>query len=270
MSQIAYAPSLRNFEWEPVPLCPVCGSPPGDGEHTLLARDGIVRIRYVRCSNCFLDWQDPMLTDAGSAAFYAKYYDDYSGRDVLSPTEIRSSDGGLTLTLSGRQQLTMGILVMALEDCKRWLDFGCGPVGMLKLISAAYNVECYGVDPDKRIQEQAAETGIKVWGSLAEVEGKFDAIVSTHVLEHMRDPVGTLASLHELAVPNGKMFLQVPHRGWRDVHNLAFSPKALTTAVDKGGWRSRVVEHGPDGQWNTTIYDRRSNDITILARATHA
>jgi hypothetical protein len=53
-----------------------------------------------------------------------------------------------------------------------------------------------------------------------------DVIILSHVLEHLRDPVGTLALLRQHMTSRGVLFIEVPHTGRGALRSYPDSPWA--------------------------------------------
>lgn len=111
----------------------------------------------------------------------------------------------------------------------------------------------------------------------------FDMIILFQVLEHLPDPVKTLASLQKRLKPDGKLIIGVPNRdSWQarfgrdrwfhlDVprHLFHFSPASLEIALNQAGLKTERLrfaspEHDPYG-WVQTVLnrlDKRPNRLT--------
>lgn len=111
------------------------------------------------------------------------------------------------------------VLQFLSEQDRRILDVGCGAGDLAALIRKRR--------PDSRIDgiTRSAPEAEKASGSLdqchcldiekdglpAGCEGRFDALIFSHVLEHLADPVAALRRLVPLARPGGKIILAVPN-----------------------------------------------------------
>jgi 2-polyprenyl-3-methyl-5-hydroxy-6-metoxy-1,4-benzoquinol methylase len=98
---------------------------------------------------------------------------------------------------------------------KRWLDFGCGLGGALDelAIEASFAV---GLEPNKERASIARSKGHSVIDNLADLEtGSLDIVTMFHVLEHLTEPLITLAKIRMYLKPGGLLLVEVPHS--RDV-----------------------------------------------------
>lgn len=104
------------------------------------------------------------------------------------------------------------------------LDIGAADGSIAAMLNRV-GCSVVGVEYDRRAARQAAEFcdqvvvgDIERLDLRAKVKGTFDAILLLDVLEHLRDPVRVLSSLHALLEPTGWLVLSVPnaaHAGLR-------------------------------------------------------
>jgi SAM-dependent methyltransferase len=106
-------------------------------------------------------------------------------------------------------------LLPHLAPGRRLLDVGCGPGTLtVDLARAVAPGEVVGVDVAAQVVEEArgfaTEAGVTnaafVAGDFREValgRGSFDVVHAHQVLQHLRDPVGALAAMADLAAPGG-------------------------------------------------------------------
>ena len=96
----------------------------------------------------------------------------------------------------------------------RLLDVGCNNGDTVAAaLRAGFEAEGIDIDPAAIAVGEAAGLPVRV-ARLEEVEGRFDAILLNHVLEHIVDVRAALASIARLLARNGCCFVYVPnHRG---------------------------------------------------------
>lgn len=111
----------------------------------------------------------------------------------------------------------------------RYLEYGCGPGSMLKLVAAQCD-ECWGVDVDieRAASERLASVHLKEIspeGTLPFEDNYFDTVSIQEVIEHVADEKKVLSELTRVLKPGGQLILTTPHRGlltWMDPANVKF------------------------------------------------
>lgn len=99
------------------------------------------------------------------------------------------------------------------------LDIGCGTGELLAIPLAAQGYEVLGIDTDAPSIEHARSTceersiaNARFEVALAEdVEGRFDVVVLSEVIEHVDDPGALLATIRSLLEPDGLLVLTLPN-----------------------------------------------------------
>lgn len=129
------------------------------------------------------------------------------------------------------------------------LDFGCGNGGMLRLmIKDLARVEGLEVNPASA--SIARQSGAVVYGSLDELPKRptYDAVVTNHVLEHVRDVCGTLEELRASIKPGGLLIASLPiddfrakrQRTWSkddiDRHLHTWTPRLFANVLYESGY----------------------------------
>ncbi|HKK13419.1 MAG TPA: class I SAM-dependent methyltransferase, partial [Gammaproteobacteria bacterium] len=130
------------------------------------------------------------------------------------------------------------------------MDLGCHDGRLLSLLPP--ELDRVGLDVDATVLARAgsAHPGIRfVRGDLdaADNTGSAQVVTLFHVLEHLRDPVGTLRRLHETSPPGTRLVVEVPVlgaardadiNGFFSVHHLThFTEHHLIECVEAAGWR---------------------------------
>lgn len=98
------------------------------------------------------------------------------------------------------------------DKSSRILEFGCGyGVSLAQLQKVGYE-NVFGVEPCQHRSEIArSEFGIGVHtGELSGIEGQYDVIYSSHVLEHCYDPGSVIANCARLQPEGGRLAINVP------------------------------------------------------------
>jgi 2-polyprenyl-3-methyl-5-hydroxy-6-metoxy-1,4-benzoquinol methylase len=169
---------------------------------------------------------------------------------------------GTGLVLKALQRLTSFIFPPLIADLPadnagRLLDVGCGDGDLIRAAQErGWNAE--GVDFDPAGVELARSRGLNVHlGSLAS-QGydaeQFDAIVMSHVVEHLADPISVLQECHRILKPGGRLVLATPnadsqfHREFRKHwvhldpprHLYVFEVNTLTEVVRRSGFNNSL------------------------------
>ena len=121
-----------------------------------------------------------------------------------------------------------------------------------RLRAAGYDVR--GVEVSRDGCEASWKKGLEVFhGTVDELETdeRFDVVFMSHVIEHVLDPVATVAKLHTLLKPGGVLYLETPNvssldaRLWRGHwglihfprHLVLFDRSTLRRLLEEGGFR---------------------------------
>ncbi len=125
------------------------------------------------------------------------------------------------------------LLSMLPGGCNRVLDVGCGFGGFGRSLREAGVNEVYGVEINPDASEHLKKNYKEFWiGDVEKVEipsdtDLFDCIVFADVLEHLRDPWGTLLKYKQWLRPGGCVIASIPN-----VRNIAL----LYNLVVRGSW----------------------------------
>lgn len=196
------------------PSCPVCGSSativltlPADEIRGVLAElfgapvpDGIPATDYVmrECSTCALVFADPMM--AGDGAFY----------DWITGFEAYHAGARWEWSVIKDQ--------LARHRATSLLEVGAGIGVLMEYLSSTKGLAMTGIDVSAASVAAAQAKGFDVreaaFADLATVLGAneaFDAIVLSHVMEHVEDPLGMMKALLTRLNPGGRLMTAVPY-----------------------------------------------------------
>lgn len=138
------------------------------------------------------------------------------------------------------------------------LDVGCGDGAFLRLMRDL-GWEVKGVEPDPMAAAVARGHGIPVLQAPIEQAGitadGFDVITTTHVIEHVSDPISFLAALRRALKPSGVLLVFTPNaeswghtlfgRSWYPLepprHLHVFKSGNLTSCANRAGLRAVTV-----------------------------
>lgn len=194
--------------------CPVCGAPaqavralPAIEIHRVLTElfaapmpNDVAKIDYTmcECSGCRLVFADPMV--AGDGTFYgwitgfARYH-----------AGVRWEWGKIKHIIEH-------------HSAKSFLDVGAGTGALMEYLSDVSGLNMTGIDVSAASVKAAQAKGFDVreaaFNDLSSVMDKterFDAIVLSHVLEHVSDPLGVMRTLLERLTDSGHLMAAVPY-----------------------------------------------------------
>lgn len=271
--------SARNIRVAPRPACLLCGSR-GRQAHIGL-RDRLYGVSgewdLQRCENrnCGLYWLNPMPVVEDIAVAYEGYYthDEYTEDDVSSRGRWESLVRRLhqfALDLVSPNNARQAALDLYLHDVRpgRLLDVGCGQGRQLvRLKAMGWEVEGQEIDPGAGAHH-LGDSDIRVYRAPLEdlhlPDGRYDAIVMNHTIEHAVDPLALLRECRRLLKQDGQLVAVTPNTGslghylfgsdWRPLepprHLFLFSDRNLPALAGKAGfsradvWTSAVNARG--------------------------
>ncbi len=163
-----------------------------------------------------------------------------------------------------RANLDFSVMYLNNKPGGKLLEIGCGNGTMLKYLdSLGWQVE--GIDFDPIAVEKARLKGINIkLGSLKDQhydENTFDAVILSHVIEHVPDPIALLSEIHRILKPGGMISLVTPNINsfgrmlfknfWLHLdpprHLFLFDNNSLLKSAQKAGFNHMAI--------NTTIRD---------------
>ena len=180
---------------------------------------------FVRCSNCRLVAIDPMPTRAELPSLYPPDYHSFAtagnpvARFLLHRYQRRQAD-------RCRKQLPPG---------GSFLEIGCANGDVLAELEAEFPV-VQGIELSEEAAAAAQARGLDVFcGTLEEfnTDQRYDLIFMSHVIEHVLDPVATVARITSLLAPGGVLYLETPNIGsldakiWKQRWGLIHFPRHL-------------------------------------------
>jgi SAM-dependent methyltransferase len=155
------------------------------------AADGLTPVRgrdprrYVRCGRCQLIQleREFFLDEADERARYLSHQN-----HIDSPGYVAFLDQAVAPAL------------LHLNAHMRGLDYGCGPSPTLSALLHRAQIPCDDYDPYFRPEPPT---------------GPYDFVFATEVLEHFKDPAGSLAQIHDLLKPRGLLIVMT--EAWTDL-----------------------------------------------------
>jgi 2-polyprenyl-3-methyl-5-hydroxy-6-metoxy-1,4-benzoquinol methylase len=189
----------------PIPgaVCTVCGA---EDSRPSFSIEGISS-RLVVCGGCGLGWLEPLPSPQEVASFYQH---DYYGGDSA---KFRPLIERLVRIIGVRH---IRFLTRGLHPGARVLDVGCGR-GVLLATLADRGFEVHGVEHSEAAARGAdPRAEIRIAPELVDagyLTGYFDEVIMWHVLEHVRNPRATVAEIHRILRPSGRLIVAVPNFG---------------------------------------------------------
>ena len=178
-----------------------------------------------RCRSCGLVAMEPMPTRDELPALYPAEYENFSGprnpvaRFLLARYQRRQAD----------------ICRKHLPPDGRILEIGCATGDVLAELAGEYPV-VQGIELSEDACAVARARGLDVFcGTLEEFEThqQYDVVFMSHVIEHVLDPVATVAIIERLLAPGGVLYLETPNVGsldarlWKQRWGLIHYPRHL-------------------------------------------
>lgn len=181
--------------------CPTCGS--SEAAHEL-DKD---HLQLVRCLGCDLVYVTPTFDEA----HYREVYASPEYQEIVRDLGIGSHD--YRVARFGRERV--GLMRPYLDAARpRYLDVGCS-TGFVVEAAREAGWEAIGIDLNPSAVAFGAARGLDLrTAALEDVQfdpESFDAVSLFDVLEHLFDPVRTLAQCIRLLRPGGIVFLYVPN-----------------------------------------------------------
>lgn len=277
---------MQNNETQtrPCPVCPVCGSP-GSPLYRGLT-DPVFNAPGAwdmsKCDNldCGTLWLDPMPEEADLPKLYAGYYTHQTVSPPPSGNPLRALFSrvraahlharygyeplssswvdkllGLAPYLHPvwKDSLQASVFHLHAQPGGRLLEIGCGNGAALQLMQQK-GWRVIGLDFDEGAVSNARSKGLDVrHGQLsaqAFADESFDAVVMSHVIEHVPSPAELLAECRRILKKGGVLVALTPNadssvhrhygRNWRGLeaprHLQIFTPKSLASIAGSAGY----------------------------------
>ena len=205
-----------SIQSEPQTHCMLCGS---DG-HILYARlrdrlfsaPGEWNLNECTNSACRLIWLDPMPIEEDIGKAYHTYYT-HERRSIPVLERLLAWILYGSLGLLGERRRSDGAYLEGITP-GRILEIGFGDGSrMERLVASGWQVE--GQEVDAVSVANARTRGLNVHeGSLKSCRlaaATYDAIIGSHVIEHVHDPEGMLRECYRLLTPGGILVLYTPN-----------------------------------------------------------
>jgi SAM-dependent methyltransferase len=216
------------METQPIPACCSCGRPGvlayTNLDDALFGTDGRWTLRRCPNPDCGMLWLDPQPSPRDIGQAYACYYThgDCNGGAGVSAARrafrlgYRHVFAPLVAAYAGvlRERHWLDLLQVS-GGRGRLLDVGCGDGSRLaRLRREGWDVQGLDVDPvSARVARERYGLDVHL-GPLETApyeQDSFDAIISSHVIEHVHEPLVVLQQAHRLLKPGGQLVAVTPN-----------------------------------------------------------
>lgn len=229
-------------------VCPICGNK--DSFRLVKDHDRYgLPMLTKECTDCGLWMEQPAPTEEFLHEFYTSkmYRGLYLG--VLRATETEN-DGAL---IKAGRHMEFIEKMPDVKSVKSLLDFGSAFGSfLLEFRKRNPGVKIYGLEPGVNFRKLNESRLDQMFGNIAEIPDnlEFDLITLWHVLEHLKDPVATLAELGKHLSPNGKIVIEVPDRtkytnikSFHIAHLYHFNTNTLKLLAEKTDLSLESISH---------------------------
>jgi 2-polyprenyl-3-methyl-5-hydroxy-6-metoxy-1,4-benzoquinol methylase len=280
-------------------LCPICAS--RAGHKVTMSIDAktfkpTTHGQVYECTECLAGFLHPRPTPEETANFYNldAYYT--TGQSHMAQATSSTFLSKLRTHLAWRLDKGTTLLetiTAALPSNAKVVDIGCGSGRLVtELVKRGHNA--VGVEREAK-SISLHRMDISVFKGTAEalptelIRGTYDAVIFSHVLEHLTDPVGALRNAASLLKPAGGLFVEVPNNdaliavrsglSWEHLdiprHVNFFNEASLSKAMQQAGLKPEQTYFGGycryfyDSYIETEqkIFDQLSNE-NVLASGT--
>jgi SAM-dependent methyltransferase len=221
---------------QPTAYCPLCGRssklatliPAAPEFATRTTIPVIGTFAYYQCK-CGLYYAAHYMTDEDTHEFYAD--GDY---------RLHSSGAaGISDDLLASEQRHADILTPEIyarvQSCMSILDIGCSSGVLLAELQSHYDCMVVGVEWSWRLRESCWTDHEILCFPDMNINGQFDLIILSHVLEHTLKPMELLREVYNLL--SGRLFVQVPLMMPGIPHPLTFTESTAVWMVERAGYR---------------------------------
>jgi SAM-dependent methyltransferase len=208
--------------------CPLCS-----GEASLLYSDCFdfeyfveSSAQFYRCTDCGFVLMDPLPTRTELSELYPADYHNFDP----------PSNGISRLLLDRYYEHQSALCRRRMAEGGSFLEIGCAAGDILERMQRSGHHDVRGIEISREACEQAWKRDLNVFhGTLDEFESddKFDLVFMSHVIEHVLDPVATVAKIRTMLKPRGVLYLETPNvraldsRLWKSRWGLIHYPRHL-------------------------------------------
>jgi len=261
-----------------VTKCNLCGSSSFkkffDSIDRLHGKEG--KFVYVKCNECGLVFQNPVLDSKELINFYPEDYSPHQAKEAKSEKK--------------KQKIKTKVPKDVLEKLNSksdLLDVGCGNGKFLNDIRSFTNCRVYGVDFSENAAKIAKNFyGLEVFCGTIEqapfAKKSFDIITAWSFLEHVPNPSEVVKKFHALLKDKGDCVINCPNFNslnamvfgdkWYHLdsprHLFVFSPETIRILFKKNGFKVKkiIFEKSSKGLVNSLQYYFYENNYSPRSR----
>jgi 2-polyprenyl-3-methyl-5-hydroxy-6-metoxy-1,4-benzoquinol methylase len=205
--------------------------------------------KVYMCPECEIVFLHPIMSEAEEQAFYEAEFSKYMG---ARGEKIGAGPAEHFKNFEAEGQRRLRNLERFLRPDMKVLELGSS-TGYLLDALRPHVAAVTGIEPEVANRQHAESIGIEMVGHLDDVrERKFDLILAYYVVEHLRDPVGYLGTLHAMLEPGGHFAMEVPNVDdalvryyqldafdrfyWQKAHYFNYSHKTMSDVLKRAGF----------------------------------
>ena len=218
--------------------CPICSSNQIKIQADYrFANSCFENLKRVKCLDCELHFANPMPNDQALDYYNNSYHESaHTGVDREKNKIISSFYSGVAKT---RIDFLKKHIKFDYNINFTILEIGPGPGEFAKVwINSFPNSNYYVLESDKNCYHSLKKIGAKIIeeNDLDTLNIKFDFLVISHVLEHVKNPVAFLKHFTSKLKENAFAFIEVPCNDWihkekDEPHLLFFDKKAMSVLL---------------------------------------
>lgn len=239
--------------------CPCCGA----SEATQVDRKWVYTLN--ECESCRVLYRHPRETADRMHEFYqGEYSEPGLTTELPSPDELaRLLENHFAGSPKDVTRVCVLLQALGLQPGQSVLDFGANwGYGTYQLRRAGFEAEAFEVSKPRAAFGR--NLGIEIHTSTDAVPGPFDAVYSSHVLEHLPNPLETLRDMLQRIRPGGFVVAHTPngsaarregsfarfHSNWGRVHPTLLSDRfVLENFPDQPVFLSTSSDPAPVRAW---------------------
>jgi 2-polyprenyl-3-methyl-5-hydroxy-6-metoxy-1,4-benzoquinol methylase len=192
--------------------CPICNLSKVINLHQMnfdLPKTSTLPRQYqvVACQNCGMIYADSV----ASQKDYDLYYEQFSNYEDLKT----GSGGGYSLEDKLRLDSMAELISSHLKSSDSVIDIGCANGGLLVALSGLGHKNLIGVDPSLTSIKHVRDRGfngvsLKISELTRKEIGSYQAVILSHVLEHVFDLSATMEIILSILDEDGFLYIEVP------------------------------------------------------------